>query len=58
MAHELAIKSNPYFSTGTIYRAVCSCGRYRSGKHTRALDARRAWEMHKAAMTRKGEHWT
>ena len=30
--HTITIESFPYFSSGVVYRAVCSCGSYRSGK--------------------------
>lgn len=30
--HTITIEHFPYFSSGVVYRAVCSCGRYRSGK--------------------------
>ncbi len=49
--HQITVEKRPYFSAPYVYFAVCSCGRYRSGKNTRALDAERAGAEHVKSKT-------
>ncbi len=49
--HNLTIEERPYFSSGTVYIATCSCGQYTSGKTTRKLDAEKMWLNHMTAKT-------
>jgi hypothetical protein len=49
--HNLTIEERPYFSSGTVYIAHCSCGQYTSGKATRKLDAEKMWLNHMVAKT-------
>lgn len=50
-AHDITIMRTPYFSTGTVYFAKCSCGKYQSGKHASPGHAERASADHVEAKT-------
>lgn len=48
--HRAVLHSVPYFSTGTIWIATCTCGEYRTdGKCTSEREAVRQWTDHSKA---------
>ena len=49
--HLIQVQRYPYFSSEYVYVAICSCGRYRSGKNTCARDAERAGHDHVKSKT-------
>ena len=51
--HEITIEEYPYFSTEFVYFAVCSCGRYKSGKHFYPGKAEQAGRDHVRAKTQE-----